>query len=73
MQRRGVDDEHAQASSCEDSQKIVVVSYDTFAEREREPGLDSVHLVQRDEMTNANLTGLRSYVEALLDEYGKIN
>ena len=44
MKRWGINNEHAQARSCKDTDKVVVIPYDGLAEWEREFGFDGEDL-----------------------------
>ena len=44
VQRRGVNDEHAEARARDDAGEVVIVADDAFAERERELGLNGKNL-----------------------------
>lgn len=44
---RSIDDEHAKACTCEDTEKVVVVSDDRFTEGIRELGLDCKDLQRK--------------------------
>lgn len=66
---RSIDDEHAKACTCEDTEEVVVVSDDRFTEGIRELGLDCKDLQKkRYYKVDSHFDLDYTYVEALNDE-----
>lgn len=73
VQRRGIDDEHAQTGSGDDTGKVVVIANNAAAEGELELGLDSENLQTHDVSGTPTQADTGTHVEALDDEHGEVH
>ena len=73
MQRRGVDNKHAETCACNDTGEVVVVAYSVAAEGEGEFGFYGEDLWSEVLATIQRRTTVWTYVEALDDEDRKIH